>query len=96
MSSPENGRKRKGAAFPHKDSGNLPHPVRTPDMEATLCLITRITNPSPPRSSLSSPPRVSSSLFQPATPPPSLLSHREGKNEWSVLLSAGSGRMDTK
>lgn len=47
MRSPENGQSREGAAFLHKDSSNLPHPVRTPGMEATLSLITRITNPIP-------------------------------------------------
>lgn len=58
MRSPENGQSREGAAFPHKDSSNLPHPVRTPGMEATLSLITRITNPSPPGSSRSCSPHV--------------------------------------
>ncbi|KAK5861018.1 hypothetical protein PBY51_022448 [Eleginops maclovinus] len=51
MRSPENGQSREGAAFLDKDSSNLPHPVRTPGMEATLSLITRITNQPPPSSS---------------------------------------------
>lgn len=58
MRSPENGQSREGAAFPHKDSSNLPHPVRAPGMEATLSLITRITNPSPPDSSWCRSPHV--------------------------------------
>lgn len=58
MRSPENGQSREGAAFLHKDSSNLPHPVRTPGMEATLSLITRITNPSPPGSSWRRSPHV--------------------------------------
>ncbi|CAB1417282.1 unnamed protein product [Pleuronectes platessa] len=70
MRSPENGQSREGAAFPHKDSSNLPHPVRTAGMEATLSLITRITNPSPPFSSRScSPHRYSP---PPQLPPPPL------------------------
>ncbi len=58
MRSPENGQSREGAAFLHKDSSNLPHPVRTPGMEATLSLITGITNPSPSGSSRRRSPHV--------------------------------------
>lgn len=72
MSSPENGQSREGAAFPHKDSSNLPHPVHTPGMKATLSLITRITNPSPPCSSWCCSPRVTFPS-QPTPPPPRLL-----------------------
>lgn len=71
MSSPEIGRSREGAAFPHKDSSNLPHPVHTPGMKATLSLITRITNPSPPCSSWCCSTDVTLPL-QPTLPPPRL------------------------
>lgn len=64
MSSLENGQTREGAAFPHKDSSNLPHPVHTPGMKATLSLITRITNPSPPCSSWCCSPHVTFPLSQ--------------------------------
>lgn len=64
MRSPENGQSREGAAFLHKDSSNLPHPVRTPGMEATLSLITGITNPSPPGSSRRRSPHVTFPLSQ--------------------------------
>ena len=64
MRSPENGQSREGAAFLHKDSSNLPHPVRTPGMEATLSLITRITIPSPPGSSWCRSPHVTFPLSQ--------------------------------
>lgn len=75
MRSPENGQSRKGAAFLRKDSSNLPHPVRTPSVETTMSLITRITGPTPPCSSLSCSPHITfSPLFlQPGTPPPGLL-----------------------
>lgn len=72
MRSPENGQSREGAAFPHKDSSNLPHPVRAPGMEATLSLITRITNPSPPDSSWCRSPHVTPPHHQPTPPPPRL------------------------
>lgn len=68
MRSPEIGQSREGAAFPRKDSSNLPHPVRTPATEATLSLITRITNPSPPGSSGP----VLSVPLQPTSAPPRL------------------------
>lgn len=71
MRSPENGQSREGAAFLHKDSSNLPHPVRTPGMEATLSLITWITNPSPPGSSWRCSPHVTFPP-QPTSPPPRL------------------------
>lgn len=58
MRSLEDGQSREGAAFLHKDSSNLPHPVRTPGMKATLSLITRITNPSPLGSSRRRSPHV--------------------------------------
>lgn len=100
MRSPENGQSREGAAFLHEDSSNLPHPVHTPGMEATLSLITRITNPSPLGSSRRRSPHVTFPPLQ-LTPPPPRLPHAppshqcRGRNGW-LLLSADSGRMDTK
>lgn len=99
MRSPEDGQSREGAAFPHKDSGNLPHPVRTPGMEATLSLITRIANPSPPGSSWCCSPKAAIPLSHSATTqasraPPSHQCRR--RNGWALMLSADSGGMDTK
>lgn len=97
MRSPENGQSREGAAFPHKDSSNLPHPVRTPGMEATLSLITRITNPSPPCSSLScSPHSTPTPWATPSLPRLPTLFLPISINEWHLLLFAMSGWMDTK
>ncbi|KAK5920832.1 hypothetical protein CgunFtcFv8_024594 [Champsocephalus gunnari] len=71
MRSPENGRSREGAAFLHKDSSNLPHPVRTPGMEATLSLINGLTNPPPPSSSWC----CSQVCYYPPPPPPNRHRH---------------------
>lgn len=103
MRSPENGQSREGAAFPHKDSSNLPHPVRAPGMEATLSLITRITNPSPPCvlvvlfSSCYFPPLSQRRRRRhPGLPALLLPISVGGRNGLPLLVSADSGRMDTK
>lgn len=99
MRSPENGRSGEEAAFPHKDSSNLPHSVRTLGVEAALSLITR-NKPIPLSCELLS--VLSSSCYHLPSASCSqassaLHSHQcWSRNDWPKLLSAGSGRMDTK
>ncbi|KAK5890303.1 hypothetical protein CesoFtcFv8_013836 [Champsocephalus esox] len=85
MRSPENGRSREGAAFLHKDSSNLPHPVRTPGMEATLSLINGLTNPPPPSSSWC----CSQVCYYPPPPPPKPTSAPPSLSALHLPISVG-------
>lgn len=97
MSSPENGQSREGAAFPHNDSSNLPHPVRTHAAEATPVLNYQDNKPIPSlllRSPHVTLPSASVATTQASRAPPP---HQcRGGNGWPGLLPADSGTMDTK